>query len=435
MKGSEHRRLMTEIEVWTREGLISAEQAERIRSRYPEETPRRWAVIVMSIFGSLLVGLGIILLLAYNWSDIGRPARAVIAYLPVLAALGLCGWVVGAGKTGAGLREGVGAFLALAVGASIALVAQTYQLGGTFRAFTLAWMLLILPSVYVLDAAMPAMIYLFGITGWAIGQRCYDDNPWAFWALLAGVVPYLVWRQWRNRDSLRGAWVLWGIVLSAAAGVATGMHAEEPVMWFALYAAFFSTCLLAGELWGARDLTLWGRPLTLLGGAGMGVMIFLYSFIWFWKEMERHYHWRSASAGDRLDVDLGLVAFFTVLAAVLVVMAYRRLKSWPVRLAGAFPVVATLLVALNTALEGMEWIPAVLMNLYAFALGGLLVAEAVRASRLGQMNLGLLLLAALLTARFFDADMSILGRGIAFIVLGLAFLAANGLMIRRRRAS
>ena len=434
MKGSEHRRLMEEIRLWEAEGLIAPEQAERIRARYPEPVPKRWAVIVTSVFGALLVGLGVILLLAYNWSDLSRSARAVLAYLPLVASLGLCGWIVFTGRTGTGLREGAGAFLALAVGASIALVAQTYQLGGTFRAFTLAWMILILPSVYVLDAVMPALIYLFGITGWAMGQCHYDDNPYGFWLLLAGVVPYWIWCQWRNRDSLRGVWVLWGLVLAAGAGVATGMHAHDPVLWFALYAAFFTACLLAGELWGARDLTLWGRPLTLLGGAGLGVMVFLYSFIWFWEDMDRHYRYYYWDYREKaLGVDIGLVAFFTLLAVVFLVIGFKRLKSLPLRVAGAFPLVAAALVALNGALPDKELIPAVLMNGYAFALGVLIVFEAVRDSKLGQMNMGLVLLAALLTARFFDADMSILGRGVAFIVLGLAFLGANGWMIRRRR--
>lgn len=436
MKSSEHRRLMDEIGLWTKDGLITDEQALAIRARYPEPMAKRWAMIITSIFGSLLVGLGIILLLAYNWSDLSRGARAVISYLPLLASLGLCGWIVFTGKTGTGLREGAGGFLALAVGASIALVAQTYQLGGTFREFTLAWMLLILPAVYVLDAAIPALIYLFGITGWAIGQRCYDDSPWAFWVLLAGVVPYLIWCQVRNRDSLRGVWVLWGVVLAAGAGVATGMHAHEPVLWFSLYAAFFTACLLAGELWGARDLTLWARPLTLLGGAGLGVMIFLFSFIGFWEEMNRHYQYYWWDYREKAVItDTVLVAFFMVLAVVLMVMGFRRLKTWPLRLASVFPVVAAVLVAANQGLGGKGMIPALLMNGYAFALGALLVSDAVRESRLGQMNLGLILLAALLTARFFDAHMSILGRGLAFIVLGLAFLAANGLMIRRRRVS
>jgi uncharacterized membrane protein len=433
MNGSEHRWLMNEIGAWAREGLVSGEQEARLRARYPEPVAQKWALVITGVIGSLLVGLGIILLLAYNWSDLTRPLRAVIAYLPLLGALGVCGWIVFANKTGTGLREGAGTFLALAVGASVALVAQTYQLGGTFRVFTLAWMLLILPSVYILDAAMPGLIYLFGITGWAIGQRCYDGNPYGFWLLLAGLVPYLIWNRVRDRDSVKGVWLLWGLMLAVLVGVATGMRGDEPVLWFSLYAALFSACLLADELWGARNLTLWGRPLALLGGGGLGIMVFLYSFVWFWKDMERHYAYYWGKAGILSDLVLASLAL--VLAVVLLVVSFRRIRSGALRLAAVFPLVAAGLVALNTALDGMELIPAVLMNAYAFALGILIVVQAVREAKLGLMNLGLLLLAALLIARFFDADMSILGRGLAFIVLGLAFLGANGLMIRRRRAT
>jgi hypothetical protein len=222
-------------------------------------------------------------------------------------------------------------------------------------------------------------------------------------------------------------------MLAVLSGVATGMRGDEPVLWFSLYASLFSACLLADELWGAQNLTLWGRPLTLLGGGGLGVMVFLYSFVWFWEDMERHYryYWRETDIGP----DLVFASVTLLLAVVLGVIAFRRIRSPALRLASAFPVVAALLVALNTALDGAELIPAVLMNLYAFSLAGLVVVQAVREMKLGLMNLGLLLLAALLISRFFDADMSILGRGIAFIVLGLAFLGANGFMIRRRRAS
>ncbi len=435
MNGSEHRRLMDEIGIWLQEGLISGEQAARLRERYPVPASKNWALVVTSVFGSLLVGLGIILLLAHNWDDLTRPVRAGLAYLPVLAALGLCAWYVFSDRSSTGWREGLGTFLGLAVGASLALVAQTYQVGGTFRALTLAWMLLILPSVYILDAVMPALIYLAGITGWAVGQSSCQDNPTGYWLLLGGLIPFLIWTRRRDPGGIRNGWLMWGTALSMIGGVATCMHTHEPVLWFALYAAFFAVCLLAGELWDRPGVSLWGRPLTLLGGFGMGVMVFLYSFLWFWNDMNRdiqYYGWRRTEWQEATDI--AQVAVFMVLYVVLLVLAFRRLKGWPFRLAACFPLVAVVLVALNQVLEGHAIIPAVLMNGYAFVLGLLVVAEGVRETRLDNMNAGLVLLAALLISRFFDADMSILGRGLAFIGLGICFLAANAIMIRRRRA-
>jgi hypothetical protein len=48
------------------------------------------------------------------------------------------------------------------------------------------------------------------------------------------------------------------------------------------------------------------------------------------------------------------------------------------------------------------------------------------------MNFGLLLVSAVLVARFFDVDWSFVARGVGFVVLGLAFLAVNLLLLSHR---
>jgi hypothetical protein len=61
------------------------------------------------------------------------------------------------------------------------------------------------------------------------------------------------------------------------------------------------------------------------------------------------------------------------------------------------------------------------------------LAEGWRSGRLVRANAGLLALAGLAVARFFDADVSFLVRGLAFIVVGVGFLLTNLLLIRRGR--
>ena len=51
------------------------------------------------------------------------------------------------------------------------------------------------------------------------------------------------------------------------------------------------------------------------------------------------------------------------------------------------------------------------------------------------MNVGLLVMAALILARFFDSDLNFLLRGLIFIALGIAFLMANLMMLRRKGVS
>jgi len=57
----------------------------------------------------------------------------------------------------------------------------------------------------------------------------------------------------------------------------------------------------------------------------------------------------------------------------------------------------------------------------------------LREQNMQKMNAGLLVLAALIMARFFDSQFGFVIRGIAFIVLGIGFLAANVCLVRRAR--
>ncbi len=53
--------------------------------------------------------------------------------------------------------------------------------------------------------------------------------------------------------------------------------------------------------------------------------------------------------------------------------------------------------------------------------------------RLRELNGGMFLLSVLIVTRFFDSEFGFLARGIAFIVLGIGFLAANLVIARRKR--
>ena len=72
MRNREARRLYTEIPTWVRSGILSEEGAERLRTLYGEPEGgriRNVALIICAIPGSVLVGPGIILLFAHNWSE------------------------------------------------------------------------------------------------------------------------------------------------------------------------------------------------------------------------------------------------------------------------------------------------------------------------------------------------------------------------------
>ncbi len=95
------------------EGLITAEQAERIRARYASDAAQGTGrmLLVFAILGSLLVGLGIMLIVAHNWDDFSRPVRTVLAIAPVLIGQALVWHALRAKPDVRAWREGSAVFL------------------------------------------------------------------------------------------------------------------------------------------------------------------------------------------------------------------------------------------------------------------------------------------------------------------------------------
>jgi len=75
-----------------------------------------------------------------------------------------------------------------------------------------------------------------------------------------------------------------------------------------------------------------------------------------------------------------------------------------------------------------------LFNAYMFALGVGTIVWGVREGAIGIVNGGMIILTALIVARFFDSDMGLIARGVAFILIGIGFLVTNLILIKRGKA-
>lgn len=238
MKQSKHIEwLHDQLPDWVSQGLLSESSAAAIKQRYPlaqERSGIPLAFLFFGVLGALLIGAGIILLLAHNWQELGRPARTVISLAPLVLAQVITAWVLFGGMSGRGAagqsepgvvwRESAAVFHSLAVAASIALIAQTYHMPGSLDTFLITWMLLSLPLVYVLRAVTPLLIYLAGITAWAIDLRQMGLHAVLYWPLLALALPFIASTVRTAPFSTRSALVLWSsiIAVSSALGFVLG---------------------------------------------------------------------------------------------------------------------------------------------------------------------------------------------------------------------
>jgi hypothetical protein len=388
-------------------------------------------VIVFSIIGAALIGLGIIMVLGYNWDQLSHGMRAVISFIPLAAAQALGGWVLLTGRRSAAWREGIGTLLVLAVGASLALIAQTYNLGGTWQDFTLTWMLLSLPVVYLLQASAPAVLFMAGITAWFTGSW-HHAPVLEFWPLLLAVIPFIGWKIREDRYGPGAAFPMWVLVVCLGIALGFSLRHEIDVLWIQIYASFFAVLFLAGSAWFNGTPSLWQRPFFTAGAGGTVVLAFLLTFEWPWKHVGyQTLFTREALHRPESAMMLAIIAALMLAAILLLARAIRR-REFAIALYGALPIMAFSGYAIGLQQGPLLWL---IFNAYFLALALWLLIVGIKRSRLEPINVGMLMLGTLILARFFDADFGLLAKGLVFIGAGIVFLSVNIIMLRRKGAA
>src|ERR1700738_64880 len=103
------RWLLAELPELVTSGVLSAEAAEALRQHYATTDsgePRRSGFVLSAILGSLLIGAGIILLVAHNWDFLSRSIRCAIAFTPLVLSQAVAVFVLPRRNESAAWREG-----------------------------------------------------------------------------------------------------------------------------------------------------------------------------------------------------------------------------------------------------------------------------------------------------------------------------------------
>lgn len=424
--------LLKELAGWEREGLIEATAGQRIRARYagPVAGTSGWALLAFGVLGALLVGGGLILLLAHNWSDFSRAARTALAVTPLVLAQGaaVLGWL--RGWQGVAWRESVATFWGLALGAALALVSQIYHLGGTFDGFLFLWLLLGLPVIYLLRSVLVGALYAAGALAWACQPAVTEDTVLGFWLWVAALAPFVRARWIRERFTSGTTFLLWVLSAVLTVGVSVSLARALPGLWIIVHASWFALLVLLDRRWFDDAPTLWHRPLHVAGWLGAVALALILTYDWPWRSIGWS-HYRYDVAAWRQIAD-GVLTTVVAGSAALAAVAHRRVLRDLAGVAVLLPVAA---VAGFWLASRELYTPALaLLNGFVLLLGLRLMIGGVRRSALASLNAGMVLLGSLIMLRFFDSDFSLLSRGIAFVALGCAFLVVNLVLVRRPRS-
>jgi uncharacterized membrane protein len=387
-----HRKLKEETEAWLREGIITPEQKEKILGRYRllEEADEKAGpgrlVTTITILGSILIGVGVILFVAANWSEIPRWGKLGIIFSSMLCSYGL-GYYLrydreSFPKAGAALIL-LGSII---FGAGIFLIAQIYNITVHFPNGPLMWGLGVLPLAYLLGfrtiltlAIIDLLIWLGMESSFRISLAYGNILPFVTLYLASGISLWSVGLMHRGSGPLRklsGPYLVLGGLLTFSAGY---------VLTFDVFRASL----------GSQGLIMF-----YAGIVGM----FLISGILY-----------SLSGAKEKGWIPEMISLVFLMAMTVSLMFFVKRVPYDPRHALTVNVIT---LASNI--------------IYALAIIGIMVLGYMR-RHTAYVNIGLLFFVLDVIARYFDFFWKLLPRSVFFIMGGIILLFGGVLLERKRR--
>jgi len=421
--------ILKELEELTNANIISQETAGKITGFYENKKSYSYnkLFIIFGILGAILVGLGIILIIAHNWDELSRQIKTTFALAPMVIGQIIAVYVILKKYKSTAWTESSSIFLFFTVGACISLISQIYNMPGELSSFILLWMLLILPIIYLLKSSATSLLYLIGITTYACetGYGFHNtEESITYWLLLAAILPYY-YMLYKNRPTSNFMtfhnWLIPGSLIITLGTVANNNEELMYIAYFSLFALF----LLIGNLKSFKNQKFINQGYHILGSLGTVFLLLLLSFNWFWEDINDKTNFDYVFASAEFITS----AIIALLATILLI--YQRKKE-PLTIDRPYEYVYLLfiiffIVGVSTT------IPVIFINILIFALGVLTIRKGARKDHLGLLNYGLLIITALITCRFFDTDINFIFRGLLFISVGIGFFITNYKMLKKRQ--
>ena len=174
--------LKQELELWKQEGIVSEEQAEKIKEKYhlaqiEEKDAATKLIMVISLIGALLIGGGVILFIASNWQVIPKSVKLLVIF-GIILSVNYFGYYLRYTK-GAYPKVGLALLFlgSLLFGAGIWLVAQTYNITSRYHSGVLFWSVGILPVSWLLGLQSILVLSSGLLSFWTVWKSLDISTP------------------------------------------------------------------------------------------------------------------------------------------------------------------------------------------------------------------------------------------------------------------
>lgn len=419
-------KIENDIEELFTEQVISKVVASKIEAYYlskKTESPNR-LFTVFAVLGATSVGLGIILILAHNWDDFARPIKTSFAFLPLLIGQLFVGYSILKNKSSI-WKEASGVFLFFAVGSSMALVSQIYNIPGDLSSFLLAWILLCLPVIYLLKSNALAILHLVFTTYYAVEFGYFHGNigtPWLYILLLVAVLPYYFNLLRYNLKTNTTSIFNWLLPLSVIIVLGTFVDKNRE-LGYLIYVLLFGLLYNLGMLPYFNNQKLRRNGYLVLGSAGTIFILLITSFEWMWNDV-----FKEAIIFNSQELYISIIFFLCALA----ILVYGNFKKWFIGI-NLFQYVFVIFSLIFFIGLNNSTIPVILINLLLLILGIMAIKIGTDKLHFGILNYGLLIITIQIVCRFFDTNISFVLRGLLFVGVGIGFFFTNYMMMKKKK--
>ncbi|HXB40223.1 MAG TPA: DUF2157 domain-containing protein [Bacteroidia bacterium] len=429
-----NKNIAKELDELRTAGIIDEEIAGRIEHFYAGKNvgSQSRLFVVFGVLGAILVGLGIILIIAHNWDELSRPVKVFFSFLPVIVGQLCCAYSLLKKSNSAAWKESSTSFLFFAVGASISLVSQVYHIHGDLGSFLFAWMLLCFPMIYIMKSSITSLLFIAGITYYQVASNfsfelfSHHRESLHYWWLLLLIVPHYYKLYTENPDSnylIIHNWII-PISLTISLG-ALSRHSEELI--YIAYISLFGLFYILGSSEFFNHTKRQINGYLVIGSLGTMHILLMMSFHWFWEHLSSSGILLNEPFESREFVASVLLSLFAAFMYFFTNKGKKAEDFHPMKIVFVL-FILIFLIGLNTSV-----MPAILVNILVLAIGIFTIRSGAKSDHLGVLNYGLLTITALIVCRFFDSDMSFVIRGLLFMLVGTGFFVTNYLMLKKRK--
>lgn len=440
--GKFEQRILKKLDEWAAEGLITAEQSEAIRAREPApKSLPPWGILIFAGFGAVVLGLGVILMFAYNWDHMHKFAKLAVVFGALLAAHGT-GIILRRKNHPEGFSEAAFLTGTMLFGAGIWLVAQIYHISAHYPNAFIVWAVGALMLAWILPSVSHGLLASILISAWACCEATSYDNHTAVAPLL--VVAGTGWLAWRLRSPILLAGASVSFVVSTVVGLAFDWECAMPLL-------LCTVLLLANVSWIARDHRDFPSASRVIGAIGTILYLPLLFILTFDSAVvdtlpDSYLFHGYPSLAEWLPAALLIgAAFGSTGVASYRAAAEKRLMTPEFRnqvLAPLF-IATTYLIAWGTIMpSASQFIDKQTFSVVICSIANAIFIYHMVASLwtgcrdivLRRVVGGSLMLAAWIFARFADLFDSLLARGAMFIVMGAALFTIAVIYHRKKKA-